>query len=513
MAASITKKHVFLRFCRHFRVVVTQPRFKTSAAALSSVQQAPGSAERNVEDILGSTKPRNHPGIMHVKSVCLPERLVDAVEATLQRTGSSSNELKENATYLKNYLWSRKRPVEDADVRRKAQEVAEEFTKLGLLEEETDLMDEKALKQQKKVERKVLKKVQQQLYHWQPVTWNQTTGLAYLVGKAPGVYAATYRVLSEIKKREPKFRPMTLMDYGSGAGMTVWAAHALWGRWLREYSCFDTSSSMNDLAELLLRGGEENGKLLHPNTFFRQYELPNPNVKHDLVVCAYSLSEQPSAVQRMRVLRRLWRKTSQFLVVLENGTNEGYKMVMEARDLVLSGKADSKGTLTEDVLEELEDDEFAGPEQAQLSDEPSAHVFSPCPHDASCPRLTDASETPCNFQQSYQPPNCMAVLPKSNGNSSLLETFSYVVLRKGQRSEDSAAWPRIVRSVLRRPRHVHCRMCLANGQLEEAVITSRKRGKLLYRCARMSEWGDMLPGWPPVEGTEDVTSTSEDSEQ
>ncbi|XP_078670417.1 ribosome assembly protein METTL17, mitochondrial-like [Branchiostoma floridae x Branchiostoma belcheri] len=512
MAASITNKHVLLRFCTHFRVVFTQQKFKTTAAAPSSFQHSTDTSERDMKVILGDTKPRKHPGILHVKSVCLPEKLVNAVEATLQRAGSSSGQLTVNATYLKNYLWSRKRPAEDADVRRKAQEIAEEYTKQGLLKEETDLMDEKALAQQRKVESKVLKKVQQQLYHWQPVTWNEVTGLAYLVGKAPGVYAATYRILSELKKREPKFRPMTLMDYGSGTGMAVWAAHTLWGHWLREYTCFDTSSSMNNLAELLLRGGEEHGKLLHPNIIFRQYELPNLNIQHDLVVCAYSLGEQPSGVQRRRVVRRLWRKTSQFLVILENGTNEGYRMVMEARDLVLSGKADRKGGLSEDVLDsELQEAELECAEQPQLTDEPVAHVFSPCPHDTSCPRLADGSETPCNFQQSFQPPSFMSVLPKSS--NSAVETFSYVVLRKGARSEESVPWPRIVRSVLRRPRHVHCRMCLANGQLQEAVVTSRKHGKLLYRCARMSEWGDTLPGWPPVQRTEDVENSSDNSEQ
>ena len=40
-----------------------------------------------------------------------------------------------------------------------------------------------------------------------------------------------------------------------------------------------------------------------------------------------------------------------------------------------------------------------------------------------------------------------------------------------------ADWPRVVRPVLRRARHVICRMCRHDGSLGEAVISKGKHSK------------------------------------
>ncbi|OAD58418.1 Methyltransferase-like protein 17, mitochondrial, partial [Eufriesea mexicana] len=109
-----------------------------------------------------------------------------------------------------------------------------------------------------------------------------------------------------------------------------------------------------------------------------------------------------------------------------------------------------------------------------------------CPHDMHCPRyMTD--NTPCNFDTTY------LTLPVGNKSMHKHELYSYVVLKKDERFEDSCKWPRIVRPVLRRSKHVRCRLCTASGKLEEQVFTTWKNGKNTYRCSRCSEWGDRLP--------------------
>ncbi|MBZ3890870.1 Methyltransferase-like protein 17, mitochondrial [Sciurus carolinensis] len=61
-------------------------------------------------------------------------------------------------------------------------------------------------------------------------------------------------------------------------------------------------------------------------------------VQFDVVVSAFALSELPSKADRTEVVQTLWRKTSHFLVLVENGTKAGHRLLMDARDLVLKGK-------------------------------------------------------------------------------------------------------------------------------------------------------------------------------
>ncbi|MEQ2214006.1 Methyltransferase-like protein 17, mitochondrial, partial [Xenoophorus captivus] len=58
-------------------------------------------------------------------------------------------------------------------------------------------------------------------------------------------------------------------------------------------------------------------------------------VQFDLVVAAFTLSELPSVNEREEAVTTLWRKTSSYLVLVENGTKEGHQMLMEARDSLL----------------------------------------------------------------------------------------------------------------------------------------------------------------------------------
>ncbi|XP_072363755.1 ribosome assembly protein METTL17, mitochondrial-like [Scyliorhinus torazame] len=119
-------------------------------------------------------------------------------------------------------------------------------------------------------------------------------------------------------------------------------------------------------------------------------------------------------------------------------------------------------------------------------EESAAHVFAPCPHDLTCPKLTGKAPLPCNFVQAYHP------LSFAWNTGVKLERFSYLVLRRGPR-EEVEAWPRVVRPVLCRPRHVHAHVCCADGTLRHMVLTPRKSGRDLYRWARNSSWGDRLP--------------------
>lgn len=70
-----------------------------------------------------------------------------------------------------------------------------------------------------RIARNILK---QNIYNWQPITFDKLTCLTYLVGRSVQNYSVLYKILNEIKARDKDFRPRTLFDFGSGIGTVMW---------------------------------------------------------------------------------------------------------------------------------------------------------------------------------------------------------------------------------------------------------------------------------------------------
>ncbi|XP_073410853.1 ribosome assembly protein METTL17, mitochondrial isoform X1 [Dendrobates tinctorius] len=423
--------------------------------ALSSVTSAVPQID-NSSDFLSRVPHRKHPGIVRMNMVRVPKEAQDAIQVLLQRT--VIRHLQEHVTSLNNYLWSRKRPPEDRDLREKAMEIETKFK-----EKLQFISDLNIYQKEEKLKNVVLSSLRKNSYHWQSLNYTEQFGLVYLAARFDGGFAAVSRALQEIHQRVPDFSPTTLLDFGSGIGSVSWAAHGIWGKTLKEYMCIDSSPSMNTLSELVLRGGSEKGQMHISGIHFRQFLPVSPKVQFDLVVSAYSLNELPNFSERERVIQTLWRKTGGFLVLVENGTREGHQLLMEARDIVLKGG------------------------DKEVWDHRPACAFAPCPHQLECPKLAGSSQIPCNFVQKYEP-------LKFSWNSSVSwEKFSFLILSRGPMDENDKHWPRVIAPVLLRPRHVHCNTCCPDGKLHHDVITAKRHGKDLYRCARNSDWGDRLP--------------------
>ncbi|XP_021037312.1 methyltransferase-like protein 17, mitochondrial isoform X2 [Mus caroli] len=417
MATARTPRFLLL-FCRSCHSL-RGPQSRAYAALVPGVSQVD-----NGSDFLGKKPHRKHPGILHLPHVQLPQALADAAQLMLFETPMRSIEKQVQA--LTNYLWSRHLPVEPEELQRRAAYLEKKF-----LEKQDSAPTEEKLREA------VLHALRKTTYHWQELSYSEELSLIYMAARLDGGFAAVFRAFHEIQARIPEFRPQTLMDFGSGTGSVAWAAHSTWGQSLREYMCVDSSAAMLGLAEKLLKGGSEAGKPCIPGVFFRQFLPVSPKVQFDVVVSAYALSELPSRADRIEVIQNLWRKTSHFLVLVENGTKAGHRLLMDARNLVLGEK-----------------------EKSPLDLRPS-FVFAP------------------NKK------------PKE-------EIFSMLILARGSPKEANR-WPRITQPVLKRPRHVHCHLCCPDGHMQHAVVTARRHGRDLYRCARVSSWGDLLPVIAPSE--------------
>ncbi|XP_023013707.2 ribosome assembly protein METTL17, mitochondrial [Leptinotarsa decemlineata] len=399
-------------------------------------------------------KPRNHPGIMTPRTVLIPESFIKAVINATEDYPLKA--LLEGGEKLGRHLNGRVPPLEKEEIKERIQSIQQKVLSRCDNLSINSKDDEHRFKQ--RVHDKVKKIVSEQIYNWKPIKYDVYNSLLYLLNRSAAEYAVLVKILGEIELRDKGFKPRSLFDFGSGVGTATWAANTYWKQNIFEYFNVDISRDMNDLAQTLLQGGKFTGKQNMKGVFHRQF-LPATKVTYDLVFSAYSMLELPSLQARLETALNLWNKTEKYLIIVEQGTNAGFKIVNEIRDFIL-----------------------------QIDKEPNVGtVFSPCPHDDTCPRFVLDDGTPCNFEVTY------FSLPVGASSESRKELYSYVVLKKGRPEEINQRWPRLVRPTLVRSKHSICRMCSARGKLGEVIFTASKHGKSMYHCARASKWGDLLP--------------------
>ncbi|XP_046707988.1 methyltransferase-like protein 17, mitochondrial isoform X2 [Silurus meridionalis] len=407
-------------------------------------------------EFIRSSSHRKHPGVTNLKTLQLPKELQNGALSVIYK--SEMKDLSERAHKLTNFLWSRKRAVESRELRERANKLEKKW-KEKVEEQESN---KNPASFDTRIRKKVLSELKRTTYHWTPLKYDADLALVYMLARLAGGYAAVMRALFEIKKRDSSFTPRSLLDFGSGVGMALWAAHTHWGDSLKEYVCVDASAAMNSLAKRLLTGDSEGDEPLIKHVYFRQFLPVSPKVQSDLVLAAFSLSELPSQEEREETLLTLWRKTHSYLVLVENGTKEGHQIIMEAKDVLLKREETVSGV-------------------------GRPVVFAPCTHQQPCPKLLKQPITPCNFLQPYFP------LPLSGNSDPVQERFSYLVLSRTALQESEAVqWSRIVSPLSRQARHVQCTICCSNAQLQQLAITAKHHGRDSYRCARSSDWGDRL---------------------
>uniref|UniRef100_A0A1B0ABA6 Methyltransferase-like protein 17, mitochondrial n=1 Tax=Glossina pallidipes TaxID=7398 RepID=A0A1B0ABA6_GLOPL len=403
-------------------------------------------------------KPRKHPGVIKLSHVELPINIGKALEKVVGDYPVKA--LLEDAMKLNRFLSKRHPPPEPDEINTQMSRIIEEVNTVMPIEKTSELNEVEKRKWQQRRDNLVRKRFSQRTYAWKPIVYGPYEAIVYALGRGAKEFAALKRILQEIATRDPDFKPNSYFDFGSGVGTGMWAVSTLWKSTLYEYFNVDSSRDMNDLSELILRDGNENHEIPLRNVFYRQF-LPGLETKYDLVVCSYSLFELPSAKHRQDVILNLWAKCDGYLIVVEEGTRRGSQLVNAARDLILS----------------LDSPKLVG------------HIFAPCPHDKVCPRFSNLNDrTPCNFETLYEEPqHC------NSSRSSSVVCYSYIILKKGLPQDANLSWPRIVRPTLVRSRHAICRMCTSEGKLQEVIFTKSKHGRLAYRCAKASRWGDRLP--------------------
>ena len=248
------------------------------------------------------------------------------------------------------------------------------------------------------------------------------------------------------------------------------------------------------------------------------------------------------------------------LVIVERGDTFGSHTVRSARRMVLEEirheveewytNDDGGGSGSGGVEEEGGKGDGSQPLSVTLHE---PRVVAPCTHSASCP-LEAAADSPsggggglCSFAQRS---SMLLQNKRTRGKTACTERFSYVVLQKTRREiapaatiadapllkpvgglvvredeaknqggggsggraedddgqeddedyeddgEDSPMLGRIIRTPMKRDKHVILDVCTDEGALERCIVSKRKAGPVWYRLARKATWGGV---WPPSE--------------
>ncbi|KAG0169562.1 37S ribosomal protein S22 [Apophysomyces sp. BC1034] len=300
------------------------------------------------------------------------------------------------------------------------------------------------------------------------VSYGPRESVAYAAGVLPTTYAAITNVFAEVSKRMADFKPKTMLDFGTGPGTAIWAAHEVFD--VEKYVGVDLSEDMLRVAEQL---EETTGK--KKEIEFRRYLALDPQAsKPDLVVSAFTLGDISSAAVQKSTVQQLWDQTGDVLILIDRGTPIGFSNIARARQWVLDSGD-------------------------------NVHVVAPCPHDHPCPLLFSPEAKPdrlwCHFSQRVQRPSFLMKTKHSKLN---LEDskYSYVVLRRGRRPEETDSiqnqaysWPRLVSPPLKNKGHVVMDVCAQSGEIQRMIIP-KSQGKIPYRDARKVMWGDLFPHPP-----------------
>ena len=265
--------------------------------------------------------------------------------------------------------------------------------------------------------------------------------LAYSVARMPatlGAVSAALRAALEFAN----CNPASLLDVGAGTGASAWAADALLD--LESIACLERENVMLQTGMELMKESALAGK-----TKWMQHDLTigKLSMAGDIVTASYVLNELRRE-DRLRMLEELWSAARMLLLIVEPGTPEGCRQMLENRDALI-----------------------------RLG----AHIAAPCPHSGACMM----GESWCHFK-------CR--VPRSRLHKQLKggdapyedEKFTYIAVT---REKCRPAEARIIRHPYFDKGRVTLEVCTHNG-ISKTVIT-KKDGEL-FKKARKAKCGDAI---------------------
>ncbi|GAA3066181.1 hypothetical protein GCM10020000_57770 [Streptomyces olivoverticillatus] len=172
---------------------------------------------------------------------------------------------------------------------------------------------------------------------------------AYAAYRMPATFEAVRSALEAFRDRLPDWAPASHVDIGGGTGAATWAVAAAWPEGGHRTTVLDWAGPALELGEELARTAAS--EALRTASWQRATigaDLTLPEA--DLITVSYVLNELTEADRR--AVTEKAARAARAVVIVEPGTPDGYRRIIEARSLLI---------------------------------EEGFTVAAPCPHSAGCP--------------------------------------------------------------------------------------------------------------------------------
>jgi ribosomal protein RSM22 (predicted rRNA methylase) len=301
---------------------------------------------------------KRHSGINILKPFEISAELEETINGII--SGTSLADLIFEAKKLDIQIKERRCPMENSDIQRLRKEIAIKY-KLPVIDDRQ--LESKIDTDSVQVNQKLDKLLHKKMRHWKATQYeSEERAMQYLISRFVPELSVMRQIFTEIKAKDSFFKPKNLFDFGSGIGSVMWSAEALWSKSIKEYYNFDSSVHMNLLSQLLIKDGRKDNQFKFNNVVYKR-NLPSVKDKYDLVTCSFTLLEVANFKERIKLVQYLWNKVDDngYLVLVENGTKNGFKLINEAREIILNlieisnkiqATTDSNSISNDDINEE-----------------------------------------------------------------------------------------------------------------------------------------------------------------
>lgn len=269
----------------------------------------------------------------------------------------------------------------------------------------------------------------------------QSEAIAYAISRMPSTYCAVYSALSQtLKNYENPIK--TVLDIGAGTGAGTWAVNNLIN--IEHGICLEREDEMRKIGEKLMSQNIENVE-------WKRFDIVSDDIKEkaDLVVVSYVINEL-NLEDRKKAILKMWESTNGLLLIIEPGTPEGFKHIIEAREVLLAE---------------------------------NAYIVAPCTHSGKCP-INQGNDW-CSFYVRVARSGIHRQAKKGElGYED--EKFSYIAFSK---QTVHANGMRILRHPQINSGYVKVKLCTENG-IEEKTYS--KKDKEIYKKVRKLDAGESI---------------------
>lgn len=301
--------------------------------------------------------------------------------------------------------------------------------------------------------------------------WSPEAALTYVAHRFAGSWAGSYRVLHELSRRAPDFRPRRVLDYGAGPSPSLAAVQELWPDLVTLAVAVEPSEHMTQLGKYIMEG------LKLPPVQWHRCLYDSTDDRFDLVIASHVQMEVRGQDSRDALVKQLWNRlvAGGVLVLIEPGTPTGFRFMHHTREMLIS---------------KLGTENF--------------HFVAPCPHEGMCPLALTGRDW-CHFVQRVRRIPHRLYCKGSTARFLEEEKFSFLCIRKspGPRTlyktekaaptahEKSYFWPRVTFPVIKAGQHTLVDICGAPQNFERLSVSKSRPHSFGYRYSRKAMWGDL----------------------